>query len=54
MPQGISSAPEEYQRCQNKALADLNGIEVIAYDILCYGNGETTKYAAYRIMTATY
>ena len=35
MPQGISSAPEEYQRRQNEALAGLNGVEVIADDILC-------------------
>ena len=30
MPQGISSAPEEYQRRRNEALAGLNGVEVIA------------------------
>lgn len=42
MPQGISSAPEEYQRRQNEALAGLNGVEVIA-DILCYGSGETME-----------
>ena len=40
MPQGISSAPEEYQRRQNEALAGLNGVEVIADDILCYGSGD--------------
>ena len=33
MPQGISSAPEEYQRRQNEALAGLNGVEVIAENI---------------------
>ena len=32
MPQGISSAPEEYQ---NEALVGLKGVEVIADDILC-------------------
>ncbi|PFX31704.1 Retrovirus-related Pol polyprotein [Stylophora pistillata] len=45
MPQGISSAPEEYQRRQNEALAGLSGIEVIADDILCYGSGETIEDA---------
>ena len=45
MPQGISSAPKEYQRCQNEALAGLNGVEVIADDILCYGSGETMEDA---------
>ena len=45
MPQGISSAPEECQRRQNEALAGLNGVEVIAGDILCYGSGETMEDA---------
>ena len=45
MPQGISSAPEEYQRRQNEALSGLNGVEVIADDILCCGSGETIKDA---------
>ena len=45
MPQGISSAPEEYQRRQNEVLAGLNGVEVIADDILCYGSGETVEEA---------
>ena len=45
MPQGISSAPEEYQRRQNEALTGLNGVEVIADDILCYGSGETIEDA---------
>ena len=45
MPQGISSAPEEYQRRQNEALAGLNGVEVIADDILCCGSGETVEDA---------
>ena len=45
MPQGISSAPEEYQRRQNEALSCLNGVEVIADDILCYGSGETIEDA---------
>ena len=36
MPQGISSAPEEYQRRQNEALAGLNGVEVITNGILCF------------------
>ena len=36
MPQGISSAPEEYQRRQNEELASLNGVEVITDRILRY------------------
>ena len=43
MPQGISSVPNEYQRRQNEALAGLDGLEVIADDILCYGSGESMK-----------
>lgn len=43
MLQGISSAPEEYQRRQNEALAGLDGEEVIADDILCYGSGESLE-----------
>ncbi|KAL9967419.1 hypothetical protein ACROYT_G025638 [Oculina patagonica] len=38
MPQSISSAPEEYQE-------GLNGVKVIAGDILCYGSGETIEDA---------
>ena len=45
MPQGISNAPEEYQRGQSEALAGLNGVEVIADDILCYGIGATMEDA---------
>ena len=45
MPQGISSAPEEYQRRQNEVLAELNGVEVIADDILRYGSEETVEEA---------
>ena len=45
MPQGISSAPAEYQRRQNEALVGLDGVEVIADDILCYGSGETMEEA---------
>ena len=45
MPQGISSAPEEYQRRQNEALVGLDGVEGIAGDILCYGSGETMEKA---------
>ena len=43
MPQGISNVPNEYQRRQNEALAGLDGLEVIADDILCYGSGESMK-----------
>jgi len=43
MPQGISSAPKNYQHCQDKALAGLNGVEVIADNILCCSSGETIE-----------
>ena len=45
MAKGISSEAEEYQRRQNEALAGLNGVEVIADDILFYGSGETMEDA---------
>ena len=44
MPQGISSAPEEYKHHQKEALAGLNGVDVIA-NTLCYGGGETMEDA---------
>ena len=43
MPQGIGSGAKEYQRRQNEALAGLDGLEVIADDILCYGSGESME-----------
>ena len=45
MAQGISSAPEEFQRLKNKALTGLDGEEVIADDIFCYGRGESMEEA---------
>ena len=45
MPFGISSAPEEYQRRMNEALQNLNGVVVIADDILVYGEGSNDKEA---------
>ena len=45
MPFGISSAPEEFQRRQHEVLENLNGVEVIADDILVYGRGETYEKA---------
>ena len=45
IPQGISGAPEEYQRRQNEALTGLDGVEVIADDILWYGSGESMEEA---------
>ena len=41
MPFGISSAPEEYQRCQQEILEGLKDVEVIADDILVIGSGIT-------------
>ena len=45
MPSGIASAPEEYQRRQHEVLEGLQGVEVIADDILVYGCGDTDDEA---------
>ena len=44
-PFGISSAPEEYQRRQQEVLEGLEGIDVIADDIICFGSGDTVAEA---------
>ena len=44
-PFGILSAPEEYQRRQKEILEGLEGVDVIADDIICYGSGETNEEA---------
>ena len=43
LPFGISSAPEEYQRRMHDVLDGLEGVEVIADDILVYGCGTTEE-----------
>ncbi|XP_003742224.1 uncharacterized protein LOC100899181 [Galendromus occidentalis] len=43
MPQGISSAPEEYQQRQMRAYDNLKGCLVVADDTLIYGVGETEE-----------
>ena len=45
MPFGILSPPEEFQRRQHEVLENLNGVGVIADDILVYGRGETYEKA---------
>ena len=45
MAQGISSAPEEFQRRKNEALTGVDGVEVIADDILCCSRGESMEEA---------
>jgi len=45
MPQGISSAPEEYQWRQHEAIQGLKGVEVIADDTLVFGVGDSIKAA---------
>ena len=45
MPQGISSAPEEYQLRQHEAIRDLRGVEVIADDTLVFGVGDSIEEA---------
>ncbi len=44
-PFGISSATEEYQRRQKEVLEGLEGLDVIADDIICYGSGDTIDEA---------
>uniref|UniRef100_A0A5S6Q8Y2 Reverse transcriptase domain-containing protein n=1 Tax=Trichuris muris TaxID=70415 RepID=A0A5S6Q8Y2_TRIMR len=46
MPFGISTAPEEYQRRIHEVVEGLDGVEVIADDILVYGRGNTRSEAA--------
>ena len=41
MPFGISSAPEEFQRRMHEVCQGLDGVAVIADDILVYGCGDT-------------
>ena len=45
IPFGISSAPGEFQRRQNKLLGDLEAVDVIADDILVYGCGDSDEEA---------
>ena len=41
LPFGVNSAPEEFQTCLMTALEDIDGIAMIADDILIYGVGDT-------------
>ena len=41
MPFGLSTAPEEFQRRQDQALEGLNGVRVVADDVLVFGKGAT-------------
>ena len=45
VPQGISSAPEEYQRRQIQAYEGLRGVLVVADDALVFGVGNTDEEA---------
>jgi len=45
MPFGLCSASEEYQRRMTECLEGLEGIAVVADDILVYGNGNTDEEA---------
>ena len=45
MPFGIKPAPEEYQKRQKDALQGIEGVEVVADDILVCGFGETLQEA---------
>lgn len=45
LPFGLSSAPEEFQRRLQAALQGLDGVEVVADDVLVCGSGATEKEA---------
>ncbi len=45
MPMEISPAPEVFQRLLNQALEGLQGIHIIADDVLITGEGETVEMA---------
>ena len=45
MPFGIKSAPEVFQQRMVEALEGLNGVAVVADDVLIYGEGETMEQA---------
>ena len=45
MPFGISVAPKEFQRSVDENLEGLEGVKVIADDILIWGDGETIDEA---------
>ncbi len=45
MPMGISPAPEVFQRLLNQALKGLQGMHIIADDVLITGEGETVEMA---------
>ncbi|KAL5489015.1 hypothetical protein EMCRGX_G018055 [Ephydatia muelleri] len=45
MPFGISSAPEEFQRRLQAALYDLEGVAVVADNVLVVGKGDTMEEA---------
>lgn len=45
LPFGVCSAPEEFQRRMTDALDGLSGVEVVADDVLVYGEGDTKEEA---------
>ena len=45
MPFGLTASPEEFQRRLTEAMAGLQGVMIVADDILIYGKGETTEDA---------
>ena len=42
---GLTSAPEEFQRCQHRVIENLPGVVAIHDDILVIGNGATREEA---------
>lgn len=45
MPFGIKSAPEVFQQRMSQALEGLDGVAVIADDILVHGDGDNEQEA---------
>ena len=45
LPFGLSSAPEEFQRRLQSALHGIDGVVVVADDVLVYGKGDTKEKA---------
>ena len=46
MPFGISSAPEVFQRRIQELIEGLEGVEVVAYDFVVIGFGDTMEEVA--------
>ena len=45
LPFGLCSAPEEFQRCLQSVMHGIDGVAVVADDILIFGKGDNMKEA---------